>query len=72
MKFPSMPTIILSLVSSIASADPLIGIWQTVNDDNGNFGHVKIDTCDHALCGGLGTIFRPDLNPLESQHAGRT
>jgi hypothetical protein len=43
MKFLSMTTIILSLFSSMASADPLIGIWQTVNDDNGNFGHVKID-----------------------------
>ncbi len=45
MKFLSMTTIILSLFSSVASADPLIGIWQTVNDDNGNFGHVKIETC---------------------------
>ena len=51
MKFLSMSTIILSFFSSIVLADPLVGIWQTVNDDNGNFGHVKIETCDDSLCG---------------------
>ena len=37
MKFLSMSTIILSLFSSIVVADPLVGIWQTVNDDNRKF-----------------------------------
>jgi len=50
----------------------LIGIWQTVNDDNGNFGHVKIDACDQSLCGVLVTSFGPDLKPRESEHVGRT
>ena len=72
MKFLSMSTVILSLFSSIASADPLVGIWQTVNDDNGNFGYVKIETCDDSLCGVLVTSFGPDLKPRESEHVGRT
>ena len=72
MKFLSMSTIIVSFFSSIASADPLVGIWQTVNDDNGNFGHVKIETCDDALCGVLVTSFGPDLKPRESENVGRT
>jgi uncharacterized protein (DUF2147 family) len=67
-----MSTIILSFFSSIVSADPLVGIWQTVNDDNGNFGHVKIETCDDSLCGVLVTSFGPDLKPRESEHVGRT
>lgn len=67
MKLLSIPMIILSFFSSMASADTLTGIWQTANDDNGNFGHVKIETCDQSFCGILATSVGPDLKPRNSK-----
>ena len=71
MKFLSIPMIIRSFFSSMASADPLNGIWQTINDNNGNFGHVKIDTCDQSFCGISVSSFGPYLKPRNSEHVGR-
>ena len=29
-----------------ASADPIFGLWQTVGDDNGNYGQIEVKAFD--------------------------
>jgi|GEM_PF-1899367 len=36
-----------------ALADPVEGIWQSAADDNGDFGHIRIEPCGERLCGTL-------------------
>ena len=45
---------VLALWAGAALAgDPAEGIWKTLPDDNGNFGHVEIKPCGPAFCGTL-------------------
>ena len=36
--------VVLGLVFTVSSAaaDPIYGLWQTIPDDNGNFGHIEV------------------------------
>ena len=34
-----------------ASADTIFGTWQTVGDDNGNYGHIEVKACDEKIGG---------------------
>jgi uncharacterized protein (DUF2147 family) len=61
----------LAVFGSAAFADPVEGIWQTVKDDNGNFGHVEIKPCGQAFCGTLIQAFDSAGNPRESENIGR-
>jgi uncharacterized protein (DUF2147 family) len=61
----------LALFGSAAFADPVEGIWQTVKDDNGNFGHVEIKPCGQAFCGTLIQAFDSAGKPRESDNIGR-
>ncbi|AXI57003.1 hypothetical protein SuNHUV7_27330 (plasmid) [Pseudoseohaeicola sp. NH-UV-7] len=36
-----------------ALADPVLGTWQTVSDDNGNYGHIDVAPCGSKICGTL-------------------
>ena len=51
MKFLSMTTIILSLFSSMASADPLIGIWQMYRTFSSDAQPSRTLNKQHATCG---------------------
>lgn len=42
---------ILVIAGGMANADPVIGLWKTQADDNGNFGHVEIYACETSICG---------------------
>jgi uncharacterized protein (DUF2147 family) len=61
----------LALFGTAALADPVEGIWQTVKDDNGNFGHVEIKPCGQAFCGTLIQAFDSAGKPRESDNIGR-
>lgn len=55
-----------------ALAGPGHGLWKTQPDDNGNFGHVRMQTCsDGHVCGGLVAAFGPDGTPVQSDNTGR-
>lgn len=43
-----------------AAADPVEGVWRTLPDDNGNYGHVEIAPCGAAFCGVLVKAFDAD------------
>ena len=32
-----------------ASADPIFGLWQTVGDDNGNYGQIEVKACEDKI-----------------------
>ena len=45
------------LGAGLASADPLLGLWQTAPQDDGGFGHVEVKACGDAFCGTLVRAF---------------
>ena len=54
-----------------ASAEPLIGTWQTIGDDNGNYGHIQVAPCGAQLCGKLIKSFNSAGQAVESEHTGK-
>lgn len=61
----------LAMTAGAALADPAAGTWQTVPDDNGNFGHVEIAPCGAALCGTLVRAHDASGAEIASPHVGR-
>ena len=61
----------LVLGAGVAAADPLEGTWQTVQDDNGHFGHVQVSTCGAALCGTLVRAYDGGGKQIQSANVGR-
>lgn len=53
------------------AGDPVEGIWQTKPDDNGNFGHIKVQPCGPAFCGTLIKSFDSAGAPLDSDNIGK-
>lgn len=54
-----------------AAADPVLGMWKTQPDDNGNFGHVEIYTCEASICGVIRRAFDSAGNAVESENVGK-
>ena len=70
-----MKTILTAAVASFltlgaAHAEPLLGTWQTAQDDNGNFGHIEVAPCGDALCGTLIKSFDSAGVVIPSDHTG--
>lgn len=71
-----MKRLALSLALLITSAapvfaEPLLGMWQTARDDNGNSGIIEVAACGEALCGTLVQSFDANGNPMETANIGR-
>ncbi len=58
------------VLASSAFADPLEGLWQTTQDDNGNFGRIQVAPCGAALCGTLVQSFDGSGAEIASDHTG--
>ncbi len=65
--------VVLGLVftASSATADPIYGLWQTIPDDNGNFGHIEVQDCDGTICGVLIKSFDGSGKSIESDSIGK-
>jgi uncharacterized protein (DUF2147 family) len=63
--------IVFGFAAGAAAADPAVGVWQTVPDDNGNFGHVEVTACGAALCGTLVRAYDAAGNEIASPNVGR-
>jgi len=61
----------LGIGGSAIAQDALEGIWQTANDDNGNYGHIQVTPCGNAFCGVLIRSFDSSGNPLDSDNVGK-
>jgi uncharacterized protein (DUF2147 family) len=72
-----MKKLVLAAVASIAmtgaaSADPIFGTWQTIADDNGNYGHIQVRDCgDRGICGTLVQSFDGSGATFVSENKGR-
>ena len=53
------------------AADPAEGVWKTLPDDNGNFGHIRIAPCGAAMCGTLIQSFDGTGAVLDSENVGK-
>lgn len=62
---------VLAVFGSAVCADPVLGIWQTKKDDNGNYGHVEITPCGAAVCGTLVKAFNAEGKEISSDNVGR-
>ncbi len=66
---------ILAALFSIATpglADPVHGLWKTSPDDNGHFGHIRLQTCANGkICGGLVTAFDETGTRVDTPLIGR-
>jgi uncharacterized protein (DUF2147 family) len=60
----------LATCATLASADPVEGIWQTEPDD-GAFAHVQMAPCGAAICGVIVRTFNAD-GEYQSENIGRT
>lgn len=53
------------------AADPVEGVWQTVPDDNGHYGHIEVKPCGAAFCGTLVRAFDETGAEVESPNIGK-
>lgn len=69
-----MKKLILATIFMMATpawADDVYGLWQTTPDDNGNYGHIKVEQCGTKICGTLVKSFNPDGSVLKSENVGK-
>lgn len=72
MRKSTLAAALLTLFTMPALADPAHGVWKTKPDDNGNFGHVRMQTCSNGkICGGLIAAFDGSGQQMESPNIGR-
>lgn len=67
----------LVLTAALASfgtatfADDAFGTWQTIKDDNGKYGHIKVSACGDKICGKLIKSFNSDGTEYKSENVGK-
>lgn len=61
----------LGLMAGAAAADPVYGMWKTIPDDNGNFGHIQMAACGSKICGTLVKSFGSDGGEISSDNNGK-
>ncbi|MBL4916317.1 DUF2147 domain-containing protein [Szabonella alba] len=59
----------LVLAGGMASADPVIGVWQTQVDD-GAYAHVDMSVCSGKICGTIARTFN-DTGEYKSPNIGK-
>ena len=52
-------------------ADPIHGLWKTIPDDNGKYGHIEIKTCDGTICGFLRKSFSANGKSEETENKNK-
>jgi uncharacterized protein (DUF2147 family) len=71
MRKLAMMSAVLALGAGMASAEPLLGIWQTAKDDNGHSGLIEVAPCGNKLCGKLVRSYDENGNETQSDNLGR-
>lgn len=61
----------MTFATSAFAADPIVGTWQTIADDNGNSGQIRIVECGAAICGTLVASFDAQGKQFKSENQGR-
>jgi uncharacterized protein (DUF2147 family) len=71
MRKIALAAALIAFASPVFAADPVEGVWRTLPDDNGNFGHVEIAPCGAKLCGTLIRAFNGQGQQIDSANIGR-
>ena len=71
MKLLALTAAAFAFVASSTLADPIHGMWQTIGDDNGNYGHIEVKDCDGTICGFLRKSFDADGTVVKSEHTNK-
>ena len=71
MRKIALAAALIAFASPVFAADPVEGVWRTLPDDNGNFGHVEIAPCGAKLCGTLIRAFNGQGQQIDSAKIGR-
>jgi uncharacterized protein (DUF2147 family) len=58
-------------MAGAAAADPILGTWRTIADDNGNSGLIEVVQCGDAYCGTLIAAFDASGAEMASENVGR-
>ena len=61
----------LACLGTIASADPIHGVWKTQPGDDGKYAHVTIADCGGAVCGTLGEAYDASGKSIPSDKVGK-
>ena len=67
----SAAALTIAMAGSAWAADPIVGTWQTIKDDNGNSGQIQIVECGAAICGTLVASFDSAGKAFKSENQGR-
>ena len=62
---------LLVFLAAPAFAEPVLGLWQTAKDDNGNYGHIEVVACGNAICGTLIRAYNDAGEQVPSDNIGR-
>ena len=71
MKTVFAAVVLVAWAGAAWAADPVEGVWKTLPDDNGNFGHVEIKPCGPAFCGTLIQSFDGTGAVMQSDNVGK-
>lgn len=66
-----MMAAVLGLSAGAAMAEPLLGMWRTAKDDNGDSGLIEVAPCGAKLCGTLVKSFDSSGAEKASDNIGR-
>ena len=69
--FLTAAIVALGTTGAAWAADPIVGTWQTIKDDNGNYGHIEVTECGSAICGKLVKSFDGSGKAFQSENQGR-
>mgnify|MGYP000628012490 CR=1 FL=1 len=61
----------LSMATSAWAADPIVGTWRTIADDNGNSGLISVSECGAKICGVLVKSYDKNGKAFKSENQGR-
>ena len=61
----------IAMAGTAYAADPIVGTWQTIKDDNGNSGQIKVVECGSKICGTLIKSFDASGKTFKSENQGR-
>ena len=71
MRFFTLIACAFILAATSTKADPIYGLWQTIQDDNGKYGHIEIKNCDGTICGFLRKSFDSNGKSVETEHKNK-
>ena len=61
----------LSRAGTAWAADPIVGNWRTIADDNGNSGLIAVSECGAKICGVLVKSYDKNGKSVKSPNVGR-